>query len=160
MIARIEVGHVQTLQADLASGCLHFLKNCIQHALCVHCVSPPILCLLCSKKAQSDDNAHHRYCTCARTLCAHASRHTHNTAAFPNQFRSYKTTSPLFNLLPNDFVSEATTNILPFPCFISYLRGKKWFSTNIWMLAGSSEKSYQIRSSYIKCNLKAHHLFI
>lgn len=33
MIAHIEVGHVQTLLRDLASGCLHFLKNCRQHAL-------------------------------------------------------------------------------------------------------------------------------
>lgn len=33
MTGRIEVGHVQTLLAELASGCLHFLKNCRQHAL-------------------------------------------------------------------------------------------------------------------------------
>lgn len=31
MTARLEVGHIQTLQAKLASGCLHFLKNCTQH---------------------------------------------------------------------------------------------------------------------------------
>lgn len=33
MTARLEVGHVQTLQANLASGCLHFLKNCTKHTL-------------------------------------------------------------------------------------------------------------------------------
>lgn len=31
--AQIKVGHVQPLQADLASGCPHFLKNCRQQAL-------------------------------------------------------------------------------------------------------------------------------
>lgn len=48
MIACIKVGHVQTLQADLPSGCLHFLKNCI---------SLSILYVLCSREAQSVHNA-------------------------------------------------------------------------------------------------------
>lgn len=44
MAARLEVGHVQTPQANSASGCLHLLKNCTQHTLQATTVSLVLFC--------------------------------------------------------------------------------------------------------------------
>lgn len=53
MTVPFEVGHAQTPQADLAPGCLHFLKNGTQHTL-----SPLLFCARLSVlEAQSNDSA-------------------------------------------------------------------------------------------------------
>lgn len=81
---------------------------------------------------------------------------SHNNFSLSTSFPSLSS----LNRLPNAFFSEATINNLAFPCLTSYLRGREGFSSNIWMLASLSKKSYQIRSHYNKFNLKAYHLFI
>lgn len=62
------------------------------HTASYYCITRPILCLLCSKEAQSNDNTYCRYRIRAHTRGDRASRLTHN-ATFPNQFCSYKINS-------------------------------------------------------------------